>query len=74
MSEGGKLCNTVYVDQSQPFAAGAPYSTTRDLLLARIKLTQPNGEDEINGGRCVVVEATQEIWLRRAAAYLIRSL
>lgn len=28
MSEGGKLFNSVYVDQSQPFAAGALYGTT----------------------------------------------
>ena len=32
VSEGGKLLNAVYVDQSQPFAAGALYSTTQDLL------------------------------------------
>ena len=32
ISEGGKLFNTVYVDQSQPFAAGALYGTTGDLL------------------------------------------
>ena len=32
MSEGGKLFNAVYVDQSQPFAAGALYGTTGDLL------------------------------------------
>ena len=32
MSERGKLFNAVYVDQSQPFAAGALYGTTGDLL------------------------------------------
>jgi CubicO group peptidase (beta-lactamase class C family) len=31
-SESGKLLNAAYVDQSQPFSAGALYSTTGDLL------------------------------------------
>ena len=30
--ENGKLLNAAYVDQSQPFSAGALYSTTGDLL------------------------------------------
>lgn len=32
-SENGHLFNAAYIDQSQPFAAGALYSTTGDLLL-----------------------------------------
>jgi CubicO group peptidase (beta-lactamase class C family) len=32
-SENGNLLNAAYIDQSQPFAAGALYSTTGDLLL-----------------------------------------
>lgn len=31
-SEDGKLLNAAYVDQSQPFSAGALYSTTGDLM------------------------------------------
>jgi CubicO group peptidase (beta-lactamase class C family) len=31
--EGGTLFNAAYIDQSQPFSAGALYSTTGDLLL-----------------------------------------
>ena len=40
---GGSLMNAVYIDQSQPFSAGALYSTTEDLL----RLDQSLSDDKL---------------------------
>lgn len=51
-AEGGKLFNAAYIDQSQPFSAGALYSTTGDLLrldqaLYEGKLLSPKTTDSM---------------------------